>query len=280
MKVAQPKSEKAIEFSSEKHRDEKPRVKKPRVALFVTCLVNTIRPSIGFSALTLLQQAGCNVTVPEQQGCCGQPAFNSGDDKASLKIAKQVIATFKDFDYVVLPSGSCAGMLKKSYLEVFANLEEDDADARELSDKTYELLSFLADVVKFKPQGIELDGKYTYHDSCSGLRTMGVYEQPRTMLAEVSGLEHAPLVGHNECCGFGGTFCVKYSNISDAIVTEKADNIRETGADFLVGGDLGCLMNMEGKLNRQGDSSIVALHAAEILAGDAKIIIEKAKNEK
>lgn len=270
MQVTQSNSEKAFETLLEK----------PRVALFVTCLVNTIRPSIGFSAMSLLEQAGCEVHVPEQQGCCGQPAFNSGDDKASLKIAKQVIATFKNFDYVVVPSGSCAGMLKKSYLEVFASQEENDVDARELSDKTFELLSFLVDVRKFKPQGIELDGKYTYHDSCSGLRTMGVYAQPREMLAEVSGLEHEPLVGHNECCGFGGTFCVKYSNISDAIVTEKADNVRQTKADYLVGGDLGCLMNMEGKLNRQGNRQIVALHAAEILAGDAANIIEKASNEK
>ena len=253
---------------------------KPRVALFVTCLVNTIRPSVGFSAMSLLESAGCDVHVPMQQGCCGQPAFNSGDDKASLKIAKQLIATFRDYDYVVVPSGSCAGMLKKSFLDVFASQQEDDTDARELSSKTHELLSFLVDVRKFKPKGIELEGKYTYHDSCSGFRSMGVYAQPREMLAEVSGLQHEPLVGHNECCGFGGTFCVKYSNISDAIVTEKVDNIRQTGADYLVGGDLGCLMNMEGKLNRQGSSQVIALHAAEILAGDAATIIEKAKIEK
>ena len=253
---------------------------KPRVALFVTCLVNTIRPSIGFSAISLLKSAGCDVHVPIQQGCCGQPAFNSGDDKASLKIAKQIIATFRDYDYVVVPSGSCAGMLKKSFLDVFDSQQEDDTDARELSAKTYELLSFLVDVRKFKPKGIELEGKYTYHDSCSGFRSMGVYAQPREMLAEVSGLKHEPLVGHNECCGFGGTFCVKYSNISDEIVTEKVENIRQTGADYLVGGDLGCLMNMEGKLNRQGKNQVIALHAAEILADNAATIIEKAKNEK
>ena len=253
---------------------------KPRVALFVTCLVNTIRPSIGFSAISLLKSAGCDVHVPIQQGCCGQPAFNSGDDKASLKIAKQIIATFRDYDYVVVPSGSCAGMLKKSFLDVFDSQQEDDTDARELSAKTYELLSFLVDVRKFKPKGIELEGKYTYHDSCSGFRSMGVYAQPREMLAEVSGLKHEPLVGHNECCGFGGTFCVKYSNISDEIVTEKVENIRQTGADYLVGGDLGCLMNMEGKLNRQGKNQVIALHAAEILADNAATIIEQAKNEK
>ena len=248
---------------------------KPKVALFISCLVNTIRPTIGFAALKLLEQAGCEVFVPEQQGCCGQPAFNSGDDKGSLKIAKHVIKTFKQYEYVVVPSGSCASMLKKSYLEVFESQNECDDEARGLSKKTYELLSFLVDVCKFRPKNIALNGTYTYHDSCSGLRTMGVYDQPRELLREVSGLNHEPLVGHNECCGFGGTFCVKYSNISDSIVSEKIENVKRTQADYLVGGDLGCLMNMEGKLNRDGNNSIVALHTAEILAGMTGSILEK-----
>ncbi len=244
-----------------------------RVGLFVTCLVNTMRPSVGFAALELLEQAGCSVEVPEHQSCCGQPAFNSGDDEGTRQIASETITQFESFDYVIVPSGSCAGMIIKNFSALFEEQPEWQIRAQDLADKTYELLSFLVDVCNFVPKGVELEGSYTYHDSCSGYRSLGVYEQPRKMLAEVSGLEHKPLHGHSECCGFGGTFCVKYSDISDAIVEEKAENVLDTHADFLLGGDMGCLMNMAGKLNREGHKDIKALHTAEVLAGMATEIL-------
>lgn len=244
-----------------------------RVGLFVTCLVNTMRPSVGFAALNLLEQAGCSVEVPEHQSCCGQPAFNSGDDEGTRQIAYQTIKQFEGFDYVIVPSGSCAGMIIKNFADLFDEQPDWQQRAQTLADKTYELLSFLVDVCNFSPQGIALEGTYTYHDSCSGYRALGVYEQPRKMLEQVDGLEHKPLHGHSECCGFGGTFCVKYSDISNAIVEEKTENILNTEADYLLGGDMGCLMNMAGKLNRDGHKEITALHTAEVLAGMAPEIL-------
>lgn len=244
-----------------------------KVGLFVTCLVNTMRPSIGFASITLLEQAGCTVEVPELQSCCGQPAFNSGDDEGTRQIAYQTIKQFENYDYVVLPSGSCAGMIKKNFIEVFKDQPEWLARAKHLASITHELLSFLVDVCNFEPKNIELDGSYTYHDSCTGYRSLNVYEQPRKMLSSVEGLAHKPLNSHSECCGFGGTFCVKYSDISNEIVTEKVDNVLATQADYLLGGDMGCLMNIAGKLNREGNKVITALHTAEVLAGLAPQIL-------
>ncbi|WP_420554287.1 (Fe-S)-binding protein [Neptuniibacter marinus] len=248
-------------------------ISEKKVGLFVTCLVNTMRPSVGFASLKLLEEAGCTVEVPEQQSCCGQPAFNSGDDEGTRQIAYQTIKQFENFDYVVVPSGSCAAMIKKNFIEVFKDQPEWLARAQHLADITHELLSFLVDVCEFESSGIELEGSYTYHDSCSGYRALHVYEQPRKMLANVKGLEHNPLNGHSECCGFGGTFCVKYSDISNEIVAEKTENILATEADYLLGGDMGCLMNMAGKLNREGHKEIKALHTAEVLAGLAPQIL-------
>jgi len=244
-----------------------------KVGLFVTCLANTMRPSIGFASITLLEQAGCTVEVPELQSCCGQPAFNSGDDEGTRQIAYQTIKQFENFDYVVLPSGSCAAMIKKNFIEVFKDDPKWLSRATHLANRTHELLSFLVDICHFQPQDIELDGSYTYHDSCSGYRSLNVYEQPRQMLSTVKGLEHKPLNNHAECCGFGGTFCVKYSDISNEIVAEKVENVVATEADYLLGGDMGCLMNIAGKLNREGHKEIRALHTAEVLAGLAPQIL-------
>jgi L-lactate dehydrogenase complex protein LldE len=247
-----------------------------KVGLFVTCLVNAMRPSIGFASITLLEQAGCTVEVPELQSCCGQPAFNSGDDEGTRQIAYQLIRQFEGYDYVVVPSGSCAAMIKKNFVEVLKDQPLWLAKAKHLADITHELLSFLVDVCDFRPHEIALDGTYTYHDSCSGYRSLNVYEQPRKMLSNVKGLRHKPLNGHSECCGFGGTFCVKYSDISNAIVAEKAENILATEAEYLLGGDMGCLMNMAGKLNRDGHKQVKILHTAEVLAGlSAQVLGDK-----
>ncbi len=245
---------------------------KPRVGLFVTCLVDAMRPNIGFAAIRLLEAAGCEVVVPERQTCCGQPAYNSGADAASVPIARQTIEAFEGFDYLVAPSGSCGGMIRAHYPELFADDPVWAPRAQKLAAKTYELLSFLVDVRGFRPENVACKASATYHDSCSGLRELGVKAQPRKLLASVEGLELRPLDGEETCCGFGGTFCVKYSNISNSIVGEKSDSVRATGADLLLGGDLGCLMNMAGKLHREGAKTRV-FHAAEVLAGMADAAI-------
>jgi L-lactate dehydrogenase complex protein LldE len=239
----------------------------PRVGLLVTCLVDAIRPRVGFAALDLLEDAGCEVEVPLAQTCCGQPAFNSGDGRDAAVIARGVIETFAGFDHVVVPSGSCAGMVRH-YPELFAADPAWGPRAVELAERTHELLSFLVDVMGWRPEGVRLQASATYHDSCSGLRELGILAQPRKLLSAVEGLQMRKLEGNDVCCGFGGTFCVKYPAISNAIVEEKAAAIERTGADLLLGGDLGCLMNMAGKLSRRG-SPVRSYHTAEVLAGMA-----------
>jgi L-lactate dehydrogenase complex protein LldE len=236
-----------------------------RVGLFVTCLVDLMRPSIGFAAVKLLEDAGCRVHVPSQT-CCGQPAYNSGDRATTKEIARQTIAAFEDCDYVVAPSGSCAGMLAKHYPELFAGEPELARQANAFAAKCFELVSFLVDVLKVTKVSAHFAGQVAYHDSCSGLRELGVFSQPRQLLASVEGLQLVELNGADVCCGFGGTFAVKYGEISDAIVAQKTANIVASGAPTLLAGDLGCLMNMAGKLQRQG-SQVNVRHVAEVLAG-------------
>jgi L-lactate dehydrogenase complex protein LldE len=240
-------------------------IPKPRVGLFVTCLVDLIRPSIGFAAVKLLEDAGCIVEVPVQT-CCGQPAFNSGDRTTARAIAADIIKAFADFDYVVAPSGSCAGMIREHFPELFADDPNLVIAARGLADKTYELVSFLVDVMKLERVKARFAGTVTYHDSCSGLRELGIREQPRKLLASMEGLELTELADADICCGFGGTFAVKYGDISNAIVTEKIKKVKASGASTLLAGDLGCLMNMAGKLTREGET-IAVRHVAEVLAG-------------
>ncbi len=240
--------------------------KRPRVGLFVTCLVDLFRPSVGFSAVKLLEDAGCDVDVPAVQTCCGQPAFNSGDKADTREIAQNVIKAFEHFDYVVVPSGSCGGMIKLHYADLFEPGSDWAARAEALSAKTFELVSFLTDVLGITTTGAAFNGSVTYHDSCSGLRELGISEQPRRLLAGVPGLELREMADSDVCCGFGGLFCVKYPDISNVIVERKTANIAESGADMLLAGDMGCLMNMAGKLQRQG-SAIEVRHVAEVLAG-------------
>ncbi|WP_298282865.1 (Fe-S)-binding protein [Acidocella sp.] len=238
----------------------------PRVALFATCLVDALRPAIGFSALELLEQAGCTVEIPPTQTCCGQPALNSGDQAGAAALARRNIALLEGFDAIIIPSGSCAGTLRSHYPELFPPTSPWHARAQSLAAKTFELLSYLHDIRHWRPQNLALPASCTYHDSCSGLRELGVKHQPRALLAGIAGLTLTEMPEAETCCGFGGTFCVKYPAISTAIVSEKTANIAATGADLLLGGDLGCLMNMAGRLHRQG-VPVRAFHAAELLAG-------------
>ena len=237
-----------------------------RVALFVTCLVDLFRPSVGFAAIKLLEDAGCTVEVPPLQVCCGQPAYNTGDRRSTRDIARQVIDAFEGFEAVVVPSGSCGGMLSHHYPGLFEDDPALKARAQKLAGRTYELVAFLVDVLGVKDVKARYDGVVTYHDSCSGLRELGVKTQPRRLLASVEGLKLKEMTTPEVCCGFGGTFCVKYPEISNAMVSEKSADIGATGASTLLAGDLGCLMNMAGKLQREG-SAVRVRHVAEVLAG-------------
>jgi L-lactate dehydrogenase complex protein LldE len=243
---------------------KQPAKKKLHVGLFVTCLVDLFRPQIGFAAVKLLENAGCRVSVPLQT-CCGQPAYNNGDNKDAKKLAVQTLEAFEQFDYVVIPSGSCGGMISKHYPELFANDTVMLERTQHLSNKTYELISFLLDVIGITQVDARYDHTVTYHDACSGLRELGIKQQPRKLLASVKGINLKELPDSEVCCGFGGTFCIKYPEISDKIVTEKINHIQSTAADTLLAGDLGCLLNMAGKLQRC-NHSIKVLHVAEVLA--------------
>lgn len=240
-----------------------------RIGFFVTCLVDLMRPEIGLSAVKLLEAAGCTVEVPMQQTCCGQPGYNSGDTDAARVLARKFLGEFEGYDHVVVPSGSCGGMIRHHYPALF----RDEPDLRNrmqaLCDRTWELTSFLHDVLKVSALPGRFEGEVTYHDSCSGLRELGVQAQPRALMALNPSIRVTEMRDARACCGFGGTFSVKYGNISTAIVDEKIENIHASGARCVVLGDLGCMLNIEGRLRRCGDTTTRVLHVAQVLAGDA-----------
>ena len=238
----------------------------PRVGLFATCLMDMMRPSVGFATVKLLEDAGCTVDLPRKQTCCGQPAFNNGNLSDSKAIGRQVIEAFDGYDYVVGPSGSCMGMIKTHYPELFHDEPDWHARAVDLAARSHELISFLTDVLGVEHVSVRYEGVVTYHDSCSGLRELGIKNQPRKLLASVDGLRISEMGDTEICCGFGGTFCVKYPDISTKMVSDKVASIEASGADTLLGGDLGCLMNMAGRLKRLG-KNVKVYHVAEVLAG-------------
>ena len=238
-----------------------------KVGLFVTCLVDLMRPSIGFASLKLLESAGYEVTVPASQTCCGQPAYNSGDRKSAQALARKVIEEFAGCDYIVVPSGSCGGMIRAHFPELMAEFPELTAQVAALARKTYELTDFLVNVARTSSVPGQFSGSVTYHDSCSGLRELGVKAQPRALLSQVAGLTIKEMAQPEQCCGFGGTFAVKFGEISARIADLKCEDAQATGADALVLGDLGCMMNIEGRLRRRGDQTTRVLHVAEVLAG-------------
>ncbi|MDP6344052.1 MAG: (Fe-S)-binding protein [Alphaproteobacteria bacterium] len=239
---------------------------KPPIGLFVTCLADLYRPSVAFAAVKLLEDAGATVEVPQAQTCCGQPAFNNGDLGHARKLALQVIDAFAGFDYVVGPSGSCMGTIKTHYVELFEDDPEGLKKAQDLAERSHELISFLTDVMGVSSIEADYQGTVTYHDSCAGLRELGVHDQPRKLLVGIRGLGLNELEDSNVCCGFGGTFCVKYPEISGRMADDKCSRIKESGADTLLGGDLGCLLNIAGRMRRRGEATRV-FHVAEVLAG-------------
>jgi len=238
------------------------------VGLFATCLVDAFRPTVGFAAAALLHQAGCRVDVPGAQTCCGQPAYNAGDRTNARTLAARHIDLFEIFDYVVVPSGSCAGTIRRHYPALFADDPGMAARARALAGKTWELVSFLVDMGGWDAGSIDarLESAVTYHDACAGLRELGVRDQPRRLLEGVDGLRLAEHRDADRCCGFGGMFCVKYPDISAAMADAKIDAIEACGAELVAAGDLGWLLAIQGRLSRRG-SVVRARHVAELLAG-------------
>ena len=239
-----------------------------RVGLLVTCLVDLMRPSIGFAALKLLDRPGVEVVVPPGQTCCGQPAYNSGDRADAVALARKLVEEFEAFDYVVAPSGSCSGMVRTHYPELLADDPAWRARAEKVAARTWELTQFLVDVLGVDAAPGRFEGTVTYHDSCAGLREMGVKSQPRALLAKVGGLTLVEMAECESCCGFGGTFSVKYGEISARLADDKCRHVEASGADAVVLGDLGCMLNIEGRLRRRGHASTQVLHVAEVLAGE------------
>ena len=241
-----------------------------RVGFFVTCLVDLMRPSIGFAAIRLLEAGGAEVFVPPTQTCCGQPAYNSGDRADARALAAKVVAEFEGCDYLVAPSGSCSGMIRTHYADLFADDPAMSRRVEALAAKTRELTDFLVNELELDRVPGRFDGTVTYHDSCAGLREMGVKSQPRALLAKVPGLEaRGDGRACETCCGFGGTFSIKFGEISARLADNKCGDIAATGADAVVLGDLGCMLNIEGRLRRRGDTTTKVLHVAEVLAGEA-----------
>jgi L-lactate dehydrogenase complex protein LldE len=239
-----------------------------RVSFFVTCLVDLMRPSVGFAAIRLLEGGGADVYVPPTQTCCGQPAYNSGDRANAKALAAKVVAEFEDCDWLVAPSGSCSGMIRTHYRELFADDPAMTGRVEALAAKTRELTQFLVDELKLATVPGRFAGTVTYHDSCAGLREMGVKASPRALLAKVSGLTLAEMAESETCCGFGGTFSIKFGEISARLADNKCQHVANSGADALVLGDLGCMLNIEGRLRRRGDTKTKVLHVAEVLAGE------------
>ncbi|MGE0666998.1 MAG: (Fe-S)-binding protein [Sphingomonadales bacterium] len=244
---------------------KEPAQTKPEAALFVTCLVDLMRPEVGFAAAALVEQAGFDIVVPRGQTCCGQPNYNAGDRRAARSMAERTIEVLEDYKHVVVPSGSCAGMIKVHYPRLFDEADALFGKATALADKTEELTVFLARH-GYTPSIPLTATRVAYHDSCSGLRELGISEQPRALLRKIPALKVLELSEPEVCCGFGGTFCVKYPDISGRMAGNKAADIAATGADTVAMGDVGCLLNIEGRLRREG-SGIRVCHVAELLAG-------------
>ncbi len=236
-----------------------------RVALFVTCLVDQFFPSVGEATVHILRRLGVDVDFPEEQTCCGQPAFNTGYWHEARDVAEQMLTVFEPYDHVVAPSGSCVMMMKHFYPDLFQGDEPKHSQAAALAAKTYELSQFLIHVLKKEDVGARFSARVTYHDSCHSLRGLRMVDEPRRLLRAVRGLELVEMEASDRCCGFGGTFAVKMADISVAMLRDKIESIRRTGARYVVSSDASCLMQIAGMLHRQ-KLPIQTMHLAELLA--------------
>ena len=241
-----------------------------KVSLFVTCIVDQLYPQVGMAMFKLLTRLGVEVTFNAQQTCCGQPAFNSGYRREARSVALEMLGLFRrelqSADYIVAPSGSCVTMVKKYYAELFNDDAQKQAEAESVGARLYELSQFLVEVLGVEDVGAEFAGRVTYHDSCHLLRELGVSQSPRKLIRAVRGADFVEMDDADVCCGFGGTFSVKYAEISSAIAADKIASIERSGAEAVVACDASCLMQIAGLLSRKG-SVVRSLHLAELLAG-------------
>ncbi len=236
-----------------------------RVSLFVTCIVDQFYPNVGLAMADVLERVGCEIEFPEAQTCCGQPAFNTGYRQEARDVAKHFLRVFRDAEYIVIPSGSCASMIQNHYAELFAKDPEWLEQVRRVEPRVWEFTKFLTEVVQVEDVGARFEHAVTYHDSCHGLRELGIKEGPRRLLAHVRGLTLTEMTPAEECCGFGGTFAVKFPEVSGGMAREKLGAIAASGAEYVIGGDASCLMQIQGAMTRAG-MSVGTMHIAEVLA--------------
>jgi L-lactate dehydrogenase complex protein LldE len=236
-----------------------------RVSLFVTCIVDQLFPEIGMATVEVLERLGYTVDFLPDQVCCGQPAFNAGYRREAAKVACRCLEVLRNEEFVVVPSGSCASMITHHFEELFAANPELLAETRRLAPRMWEFSKFLLEVAQVEDVGARYDGVVTFHDSCHGLRTLKIKEGPRRLLANVKGLTLREMDAAEECCGFGGTFSVKFAGISGAMSRTKMESILRTGAGTVVGVDASCLLQIRGVLSR-ADLPVTTLHLAQVLA--------------
>lgn len=234
------------------------------IQLFIPCFVDQLYPSTAFNMVKVLEKAGCTVSYNTNQTCCGQPAFNAGFREESKQVCAKFVKDFEGSDYIVAPSASCVGFVRNYYTKIFDNSSQHN-EVKKLGERLFEFSEFLVNVLKIENLGASLPGLATYHDSCAGLRECKIKEEPRKLLAQVKGLELAEMNDVETCCGFGGTFAVKFEPISVAMGDQKADNARATGAQYLISTDLSCLMHIDGVMKNKG-LDIKAMHIADVLA--------------
>lgn len=236
-----------------------------RVSIFVTCVVDQLFPKAGMAMATVLERLGYDVHFPEDQTCCGQPAFNTGYRDEARTLARHTMNVLAGSDYVVVPSGSCTAMMSHHYHDIFPKDSPEQHQAEELSPRIFEFSKFLTDVAKVEDLGASYKGIVTFHDACHGLRELHIKDGPRRLLANVKGLELREHDIPEECCGFGGTFSVKFAEISGGMANTKIDSILRCGADTVTAVDCSCLMQLQGAISR-GNHPIKTMHIAEILA--------------
>jgi L-lactate dehydrogenase complex protein LldE len=237
----------------------------PGVSIFVTCVVDQLFPNIGMAMAEVLERLGYEIDFPEGQTCCGQPAFNTGYRDEARTVARHFLKVFRHAEYIVVPSGSCTSMIAHRYAELFAGEPEWLAEARRLEHRVWEFSKFLTEVVRVEDVGARCEKVVTFHDSCHGLRELGIKEGPRRLLSRVRGLTLREMDAAEECCGFGGTFSVKFPEISGGMARTKIDSIVRTGAEAVVSIDASCLMQIRGALSRAG-IPVETMHLAEVLA--------------
>jgi L-lactate dehydrogenase complex protein LldE len=235
-----------------------------KVQLFIPCFIDQLYPQVAFNTVKVLEKAGCTVAYNTQQTCCGQPAFNAGFWGESKDVCTKFVQDFDGADYIVSPSASCAGFIRNNYGKLFEN-NAFQSPAKKVSSQIFELSEFLVKILGITELGASFNGKATFHDSCAGLRECNIKAEPRALLSQVTGLELVEMNDTETCCGFGGSFAVKYDSISVAMADQKIDNAIATEAEFIISTDMSCLMHLDGRINHHGQQ-IKVIHLADILA--------------